>query len=186
MAWVTTIDENKAEGNLKQIYQSIIRQRGKISNILKAHSLLPRTMQSHLDLYLSIMFNKSNIKREDKELLAVVVSSLNHCDYCVKHHSEALLHYWKDINKIQEVIQNRETSNYLNDMQKAMVKYAVKLTKSTCDLIETDITVLKNAGFIDKDIVEIITIIAYFNFVNRIALGLGVEFSEDELKGYEY
>ena len=186
MAWITTIDEKDAEGDLKQIYQSLIKERGKISNILKVHSLLPEAMQAHLELYLSIMFNKSTIKREDKELLAVIVSSLNHCEYCIQHHSDALFYYWKDNEKIQDIILKREKSQYLNDSQKAMVNYAVKLTNNASSILQDDITLLKNAGFTDKAILEIVLITSYFNFVNRVALGLGVEFNPEELKGYKY
>jgi len=45
---------------------------------------------------------------------------------------------------------------------------------------------LRQAGFSDEDILSINLIVSYFNFVNRIALGLGVEFSEAEVRGYNY
>jgi uncharacterized protein YciW len=53
-------------------------------------------------------------------------------------------------------------------------------------LTQNDITKLQKAGFSDDDILSINLITSYFNFVNRVALGLGVEFSEDEARGYRY
>lgn len=47
-------------------------------------------------------------------------------------------------------------------------------------------TATLNRGFSDTDILTINLITSYFNFVNRIALGLGVGFSDDEITGYMY
>jgi len=41
-------------------------------------------------------------------------------------------------------------------------------------------------GLTDEEILSVNLVTSYFNFVNRIALGLGVEFSEEEIKGYKY
>src|SRR3989304_4781713 len=102
MPYIKTIEPNEATNELKEIYSKVVGERGKLSNILKIHSLLPKTMLTHLDLYKSIMFDKSDLKREDKELIAIVVSSANKCDYCVNHHAEALKYYWKDDKKVQQ------------------------------------------------------------------------------------
>ena len=49
------IKEEEATGELKEIYTKVKDERGKLSNILKIHSLLPKTMLTHLDFYMSIM-----------------------------------------------------------------------------------------------------------------------------------
>ena len=105
MAWIKQIDENAADGKLNDIYDEIRDSRGKISNIMKIHSLDPDTMKYHLDIYLSIMFSKSTLSREERELIAIVVSALNNCTYCINHHAEALNAYWKDDSKINMLIQ---------------------------------------------------------------------------------
>ena len=77
MPWIKQIEQNEAIDELKEVYDEIISTRGKLSNILKIHSLNPKAMKNHLHLYLSIMFNQSNLKREDKEIIAVIVSAVN-------------------------------------------------------------------------------------------------------------
>ena len=57
----------------------------------------------------------------------------------------------------------------------AMLDYAVKLTRSPGDMIETDVSSLRAQGFEDRAIHDICAIAAYFAFVNRIADGLGVQ-----------
>ena len=49
---------------------------------------------------------------------------------------------------------------------------------------EDDIERLRAAGFSDEEVLDITLVTAYFNFVNRIALGLGVTFDENEIRGY--
>jgi uncharacterized peroxidase-related enzyme len=185
MAWIETISETNADGNLQKIYEELKKKRGKVSNILKIQSLLPQTIESHMKLYTDLMFNKSTISREDKELIAVVVSKINNCPYCINHHAEALNYYWKDKQKIDELLQTLNYSDF-SEKKQAMLSYAEKLTKHPSNLKESDIHNIKKHGLTDKEILEIALIISYFNFVNRMALGLNVEFTEKEMKGYKY
>ena len=52
-------------------------------------------------------------------------------------------------------------------------------------MTESDLGDLRAVGLKDQDILDITLIVGYFNFVNRIALGLGVEYSEEEVVGYK-
>lgn len=185
MPYIKEIEEANADEELRRVYKKVKGDRGKLSNILKIHSLLPKTMVTHLDLYMSVMFDKSALKREDKELIATVVSSANNCDYCVNHHAEALKHYWKDNEKVKQASKNfRELK--LNPQQLAMLNFAEKLTLNPEEMVEDDAQKLKDAGLTDNEILSITLVTSYFNFVNRNAMALGVEFSEEEMKGYKY
>ena len=53
-------------------------------------------------------------------------------------------------------------------------------------MVEDDAQKLKDAGLTDNEILSITLVTSYFNFVNRNAMALGVEFSEEEMKGYKY
>ncbi len=185
MPWIQVIDEDDAEGELATTYLSMIEKRGKLSNIMKIHSLLPKTMENHMDLYLTIMFEKSGLSREERELIGVVVSSTNSCPYCVNHHVEALNFYWKDEEKVRRVIEDFRTVE-LSERTTLMLEYVERLTRDPSTVTEQQVMCLKMAGFSDQDILAINLISSYFNFVNRIVLGLGVEFSEEEKRGYKY
>ena len=60
-----------------------------------------------------------------------------------------------------------------------MVDYAVRLTREPGGMGEADVTALKNAGFDDTGILDICQVTAYYNFVNRLANGLGVELESE-------
>lgn len=185
MSWIREIDHADATGELKDIYGDLAKKRGKVANILKVHSLFPDTMKKHMDLYLSIMFSRSGIKREDRELIAVIVSAENNCEYCLNHYREALNHYWKDNVRIDTVISDPASAD-LTERQMQLIEYARKLTRGPHEVTEKDMKCLRGSGLSDEEILHIGLITSYFNFVNRMALGLGVEFSEDEVSGYKY
>jgi uncharacterized peroxidase-related enzyme len=152
---------------------------------MKVHSLNPKAMKAHVDLYFTLMFGESGLSREECELIATVVSTLNHCEYCINHHGEALSFYWKDQRRVQQLIQNFHVVA-LPEKTCKMLDYVVKLTKTPSIVNQTDVNSLRQCGFSDEDILNINLITGYFNFVNRIVSGLGVEFTPDEVRGYKY
>ena len=66
-----------------------------------------------------------------------------------------------------------------------IVRHAEKLTSAPGAMTEVDLGELRAVGLSDQDILDITLIVGYFNFVNRIALGLGVDYSEEEVAGYK-
>ena len=183
MAWIEEIDIDEADGKLAAIYAELIEKRGKISNILKVHSLSPDALGSHLELYMTIMFGRSGLSRAEREAIAVVVSANNDCAYCVNHHAEALRHYIKD----EEILSMLMTADGLETLEPRLsniVRHAEKLTTAPGAMTESDLDELRVVGLDDSDILDLSLITAYFNFVNRLALGLGVDYTPEELRGY--
>ncbi|HHL32022.1 MAG TPA: peroxidase [Oceanospirillales bacterium] len=184
MSWINEVDIADADNKLKPIYDELIRSRGKISNILKVHSLNPDALKSHLDLYMTVMFGKSGLSRKERECLAVVVSRADNCEYCVNHHAESLSRYIKDKTLLEQIKKDYRQAD-LPPRLIALCDYAHKLTAQPGKQSEEDIKQLQGLGLADKDILDLTLIVAYFNFVNRIALGLGVAFNTQELQGYK-
>jgi uncharacterized peroxidase-related enzyme len=183
MSWIDEIEVSEADGKLAEMYAQLLKQRGKVSNILKVHSLNPAAMDDHLDLYITLMFGKSSLSRLEREAIAVVVSASNECAYCVNHHAESLRQYIDD----EETLSLLMTADGLETLEPRLsniVRHAEKLTDAPGAMTESDLGELRAEGLSDKDILDLTLIVGYFNFVNRIALGLGVEFSEDEVSGY--
>lgn len=185
MPFIKVIDQNEAEGKLKEVYDEIISTRGKLSNIMSIHSLNPDSMIKHMELYKTLMFGKSNLSRVLKEMIAVVVSKANKCDYCINHHAEAINFYWKDEEKLNRFVHDFR-SVVVEEKIFTLLEYSHKLTVEAHKITQSDVDELKSKGWSDEDILLTNMIVSYFNFVNRIALGLGVEFSEEEVKGYKY
>jgi alkylhydroperoxidase family enzyme len=77
-ARIEVIQEEQAEGKLKEIYD---RLGNRVANILKVHSLFPGSLETHLQYYKTIMFGKSPLTRAEREMIATTVSSVNECHY---------------------------------------------------------------------------------------------------------
>ena len=183
MSWIEEIEVSEAEGKLAASYAALIEQRGKVSNILKVHSLNPGAMEGHLDLYMTLMFGKSGLSRLEREAIAVVVSAANDCAYCVNHHAEALRRYIKD-DETLDLLSTADGLETLEPRLSNIVRHAEKLTSAPGAMTESDLGELRAVDLSDKDILDLTLIVSYFNFVNRIAVGLGVDFSADEMSGY--
>jgi len=184
MSWITEIDESEAQGEIAEVYARLREERGRVANILKVHSLRPQAIVHHLDLYMGLLFGPGGLSRSQRELIAVVVSRANRCDYCVNHHAEALARYVRDPALLQQITEDYRASD-LRPVDRALADYAAKLTLSPSTVTDADVQGLRAHGLGDADILLANLITAYFNFVNRIALGLGVSFTDDETKGYK-
>lgn len=81
MAHLRLIDVEEATGLLKEEYDAAVGRAGKVFNIVKSMSLRPAVLKRSMELYKGIMFGPSGLSRQERELLAVVVSRQNDCHY---------------------------------------------------------------------------------------------------------
>ena len=81
MPFLRLIDVDKATGLLKDEYDAAIARAGKVFNVIKAMSLRPSVLRESMQLYRETMFGPSGLSRQERELLAVVVSRENDCHY---------------------------------------------------------------------------------------------------------
>jgi uncharacterized peroxidase-related enzyme len=81
MAWVQTVDDETATGDLRELYRRIRERAGKVPNIAKLQSLRPKTTAHGFDLYCQIMDDPTGITKRERVLIATVVSKVNGCLY---------------------------------------------------------------------------------------------------------
>ena len=81
MPHIRLIDVDEADGLLKEEYDAAVERAGKVFNILKSMSLNPPVLRASMELYKAIMFGPSGLTRQERELLATVVSATNECYY---------------------------------------------------------------------------------------------------------
>lgn len=185
MAWIEEIDAGEAQGKLAEVYAELEEKRGRVSNILMVQSLNPDALGEHLKLYKTLMFGRSGLSRLEREAVAVVVSANNDCEYCVNHHAESLRYYLDDEEDTLNLLMSADGLETLEPRLSNIVRHAEKLTNVPGAMTESDLGELRAVGLSDKDILDLTLITGYFNFVNRVAVGLGVDFSADEMRGHE-
>ncbi|MCJ7455624.1 peroxidase-related enzyme [Candidatus Bathyarchaeota archaeon] len=185
LAWIKTISEDKATGDLKRTYEEVLRSRGKISNIMRVQSLNPNALKAFLELYVNLMYGKSGLSRSEREMIATAISAHNRCDYCVSHHGEALRFYVKDGDQL-EAFKRGQLPEKTEMRTKALIDYALRLTVEPSSVVNGDLEALHRVGLNDSEILDLVLLTAYMNYVNRVAKGLGVEHNEQEARGYKY
>ena len=81
MPHLDLIDPDDASGLLAEEYAAAVDRAGKIFNIVRSMSLSPESLRASMGLYTAIMFGPSGLTRQERELLATVVSATNECYY---------------------------------------------------------------------------------------------------------
>ena len=185
MAFIKLFDFKNSTGLLKKEYEKGLRRAGRIWNVLTIQSQTPEILRDSMRLYNSTMFGNSNVPRFDRELLAVVTSISNECEYWIRAHLYDLRSETKDQKLVDEIAKDWKTSS-LTKEQIALCNFAEKLTLKPGEITQFDYKELQKNNFDDKAISEIVQVISYFNYINRVADGLGLEPEEfiDE-KGYK-
>ncbi len=81
MAWIEMVEDRDAKGLLADLFDAAKQRAGKVFNILRIQSANPRVMRRSIELYVETMKGRSPLSRAQREMLAVVVSQANDCDY---------------------------------------------------------------------------------------------------------
>ncbi len=183
MSWIKTISYEMAEAKLKRIYKRVKGPNDNIDNVLMIHSLRPHTLVGHMTLYKSVLHHSGNtLPKWYLEAIGVYVSHLNHCDYCVEHHSAGLKRLLNNEERSAlyfEAIDKDNLNSFFDAKYLTGVNYAKKLTLELRTVNENDVKQLQQVGFTDGEILEINQVTSYFNYVNRSVLGLGANIKGD-------
>ena len=99
------------------------------------------------------------------------------------HHAEAVNYYWKDDTKTNQLREDY-TQLVLSEIDMELCHFAKEITVNPNHDNANSIAKLKALGLDDPAILDAALVLSYFNFVNRMVLGLGLTFSEKELAGY--
>jgi uncharacterized peroxidase-related enzyme len=158
-----------------QKYMDICADRlGLVPNVIRAFALRPEKLRTFIAKYNELMLSdETGLSRLEREMIAVVVSSRNHCLYCITSHGASV----RDLSK-DPVLGDILSVNYreanLSVRHRAMLDYAWKLTETPWLVGDEDRTALKKAKFNDADIFDLTDVVAYFNYTNRMTGGMGM------------
>ena len=185
MAWIDTIDNADAQGSLRKLYDAVQTPDGHVDNILRVHSLRPRTLRGHLELYKATLHSKpSGLSYRERELVGVCVSKTNSCSYCVQHHQAGLARELGDADLAAELAAanvGEKDSDHITERELALCAYARKLTQQPGAMAASDRDPLREQGLDDAAILDLNQIVAYFAYANRTVNGLGVEIAGEPL-----
>jgi uncharacterized peroxidase-related enzyme len=166
--------EDEVPDEVKELWTKPLEKLGFVPNVLRVFALRPQHLLKWWDYYDELLRGDSGLTKTQREMIAVVVSSTNRCHYCIVSHSAALRKLTKD-PALSDQIASDYTAADLEPRERAMLDFAVKLTKASADMTDADVDALREAGWTDEDIFDIAQVAAMFNVTNRLASGLGWE-----------
>lgn len=178
MAWIECVQPDAAQGSLKRLYDAIAAARGGVAEVHLAQSLNERALRAHLEIYKAIVFQSSSLSRVARERIAVVVSHANGCAYCVAHHAAAARNAGDDA-RVVAALQGGELHDDLPEADRVLLQWARRGASNPSSCAESDVALLRSAGWDDRAILDGALTVAYFAFVNRLVLMLGVDLEED-------
>lgn len=161
-------------GNLderRQAYLAIAEEKiGFLPNVLKAMAFDNAKLAAFADMYNDLMLGESGLDKLEREMIAVVVSSINRCFYCLTAHGQAVRALSGDPALGEVLVMNYRAAE-LSARHRAMLDFAAALTERPDRIEESHRAALRAAGFGDQDIWDIVAITAFFNMTNRMASG---------------
>ena len=141
---------------------------GLVPNVLRAYSHDLEKLNAFAALYNDLMLGESGLSKLEREMIAVAVSAENRCFYCLVAHGAAVRELSGDPVLGEMLVMNYRVAP-LGPRSRAMLDYAVKLTRASAEMGEADRARLRDFGFSERDIWDVAAVAAFFNMTNRMA-----------------
>ena len=171
-SWLPVPAEDDAPPAVKELFEKAFERLGFVPNVLRVYAFRPRHLELWNAFYDDLMRGDSGLSKEQREMIAVVVSTINRCHYCMVSHAAALRKLTGDPLLVEQLRTNYKYAE-IEPRERAMLDFAVKLTEQSHRSSEEDLEALREAGWSDEDVMDITEVAAMFNFTNRLASGLG-------------
>lgn len=147
---------------------------GLVPNVLRAYAFDIGKLNAFSAFYNDLMLGPSGLSKLEREMIAVVVSSLNRCWYCQVAHGAAVRQLSGRPELGEAMVMNWRAAD-LSERETAMLTFAEKVTVESHRITEADRAALRTAGFSDRDIWDIASVAGFFAMSNRVASASGMQ-----------
>ena len=141
---------------------------GLVPNVLKAYAFDIDKLDAFTAMYNDLMLGDSGLSKLEREIVAVIVSSINRCYYCLVAHGAAVRELSGNPELGEMLVMNHRVCP-LSPRQRAMADFVEKITVNSHRRTEADRQDLRREGFSDRDIWDIAAVAGFFNMTNRVA-----------------
>jgi uncharacterized peroxidase-related enzyme len=164
--------EPKARADLTKPLQDYLatceEKLGFVPNVLLSYAFDDDKLAHFIAMSDNLLLADSGVSKLEREMIAVVVSSFNHCYYCLAAHGAVVRKRSGDPRLGDKMVMNYRTAD-LTTKQRAMLDFAWKLTEKPWEVGEADRQALRDAGWTERDIWDIAAVASFFNMSNRLA-----------------
>lgn len=152
----------------QRYFDICVEKLGFVPNVLKSFSHNIDKLNAFTGMYNDLMLADSGLSKLEREMIAVVVSSINRCFYCLVAHGAAVRQLSGKPELGEMLVMNYRVAA-LSIREKAMLVFAEKMTEASYRIEEEDRQALRDVGFSDADIWDIAAVAAFFNMSNRLS-----------------
>jgi uncharacterized peroxidase-related enzyme len=160
--------DDRLEPEIEAYFGKCEEKLGFVPNVFRAYAFDNAKLDAFIRMSDDLMLGDSGLSKAEREMIAVAVSAINHCHYCLTSHGAALRQRAKDPVLGETIAQNWRAAG-IDARQRAMLAFASKLTEAPDKIEEADRAALRRAGFSDRDIWDIAAVASFFNMSNRMA-----------------
>ena len=173
-AWVKVPEPKNLPEEVQVLFGKFEEKTGFVPNVARNFALTPEHFMRWFRYYDFLMRDErqSNLTRKEREMIAVVVSSANQCEYCLASHSAYLREISGDKILPDVLIANFRRA-HLSPREHALLEFAYHLTVDSGSMSNADVQMLRSLGLSDQAIFEAAQVAAMFNFTNRLANSMG-------------
>lgn len=169
MSRITTVNYQTATSEQQGLFDAIQAQLGVVPNFLKVFAHSPVALRAFLGLH--GVADAGSLEPKTRERIALAVAQQNSCEYCLSAHTAIGRKAGLDNS---EIAANRAGSS--QDAKAAVaVKFAQALVEHSGDVATADILAMREVGYSDSDIVEVITHVGMNILTNMIGKASRVE-----------
>ena len=141
---------------------------GLVPNVLRSYAHNIDKLNAFSALYNDLMLGESGLSKLEREMIAVAVSSVNRCFYCLVAHGAAVRELSGKPELGEALVMNYRVAN-LSPRECAMLDFAVKMTEDSVNMAEHDRQGLRNVGLSEADIWDVAAVASFFNMTNKMA-----------------
>jgi uncharacterized peroxidase-related enzyme len=141
---------------------------GFIPNVFLTLAYRPDEFRAFFAYHDALMERDSGLTKAEREMIVVATSSANHCHYCVVAHGAILRIRAKNPQIADQIAINYRKAD-ITPRQRAMLDFAMKVSRQAHLISEADFVEIAAHGFTDGDIWDIAAIAAFFALSNRLA-----------------
>lgn len=178
MSRITLIDKHNANAEQQVLLDAIEGQLGMVPNFLKVFANSPVALRAFLGLY--GVAGEGSLDHPTRERIALALAQQNGCQYCVSAHTAI----GRKSGLSSDEIAAARMGGSADAQAAVAVKFAASLMENRGDITSIELAELRNAGFADAEIVEIITHVG-LNFLTNIlgkASKVEIDFPQVDLK----
>ncbi len=150
-----------------------VEKLGFVPNVLRAYAHSIAKLDAFAAMYNDLMLGESGLTKLEREMIAVVVSAENRCHYCLVAHGAAVRALSGD-PALGEALATNYRAATLDPRTRAMLDFAVRVTRASAEIGETDRDALRAHGLSERDIWDVASVAAFFNMSNRMASAVGM------------